>query len=89
MAGLIELLGGRREFVRQLEIFFDRTPGFIGGTALPNPYYWAGNEPDILAPWLFSLAGRPDLTAKWTRWVLDRCVRTRHTDAIRMLCLPA
>jgi len=37
--------------------------------ALPNPYYWAGNEPDILHPWLFVFGGRPDLTQKWTRWV--------------------
>ena len=75
--GLIELLGGRTSFVKELETFFDKTPGFIGGTALVNPYYWAGNEPDILAPWLFSLAGRPDLTAKWTRWVLDRYYTTK------------
>jgi len=34
---------------------------------LPNPYYWAGNEPDILAPWLFNFAGAPQYTQKFTR----------------------
>lgn len=38
---------------------------------LPNPYYWAGNEPDLLAVWLFDWAGRPDLTAKWSRYLID------------------
>lgn len=26
-------------------------------TLLPNPYYWAGNEPDLLAAWQFNVAG--------------------------------
>ena len=66
----MQLFGGRKAFVRELATFMDKTAEHKG-TALPNPFYWAGNEPDILAPWLFSLAGRPDLTAKYTRWVLD------------------
>ena len=39
-------------------------------TILANPYYWAGNEPDLLAPWLFAYVpnGQPR-TAAATRWI--------------------
>jgi putative alpha-1,2-mannosidase len=37
----------------------------------PGPYYWHGNQPDIHAAYLFNDAGRPDLTQKWSRWILD------------------
>jgi len=37
----------------------------------PNPWYWSGNEPDIQAPALFNYVGRPDLTQKHVRWVLQ------------------
>lgn len=45
---------------------------------LPNPYYWAGNEPDVLAPWEFAWAGRSDLVQQWTRWV---AANKYNTDA--------
>lgn len=44
---------------------------------LPNPYYWAGNEPDILAPWEFAHANRSDLIAKHVHWV----ARHRYSTA--------
>ena len=37
----------------------------------PGPYYWHGNEPDIHSAYLFNEARRPDLTQKWSRWILD------------------
>lgn len=68
--GLISLFPSVDEYVKKLEKFFqDSIPW--PNTALPNPYYWAGNEPDMFAPWLFNWAGRADLTQKWTRWLLD------------------
>ncbi len=68
--GLIELMGGREVFVRELEQFFVLShPGRARYT--PGSYYWHGNEPDIHAAFLFNDAGRPDLTQKWTRWILD------------------
>lgn len=36
----------------------------------PNPYYWQGNEHNLLFPWLFNAAGRADRTQYWTRWIL-------------------
>ncbi|RME22904.1 MAG: glycoside hydrolase family 92 protein [Deltaproteobacteria bacterium] len=39
--------------------------------AVPNSWYWHGNEPSLHIPWLFALAGRPDRTRLWVRWVMD------------------
>lgn len=36
----------------------------------PDDYYWHGNEPVMHYAFLGSLAGRPDLTAEASRWVL-------------------
>jgi predicted alpha-1,2-mannosidase len=83
--GLIELLGGREPFVRRLGEMFDSTRAEweasdpsdpLAGTSPPT-YYWAGNEGDIHAPYLFALAGRPDLTQRWVRWLMD----TQYRDA--------
>ena len=66
---LIELFGTER-FVERLEEFFywaTLDPVF----SFPSLYYWHGNEPSIHAAYLFALAGRPDLTRTWARWVLD------------------
>lgn len=67
--GLIGLFGSNQSFVTQLDQFLDfsRADPY---NILPNPWYWAGNEPDIFAPWMFGYAGRADLTQKWTRWLV-------------------
>ncbi len=56
--GLIEQLGGNQKFLAWLDEFFDRK--------LYNP----GNEPDLLAPYLYIFAGRPDRTADRVRSLL-------------------
>jgi len=48
---------------------------------LPNPYYWAGNEPSILAPNGFLYADRPDLLHVHSRWMIDNKYTTA-TDGI-------
>jgi len=68
--GLVDLFGSNTNFVDELEYFMYRSQ-FDPFNVLPNPYYWAGNEPDILAPWMFNFANRPDLTQKYVRWNLD------------------
>jgi len=67
--GLIALFPTVNAFVKKLDECFNLSLPWPS-TAMPNPYYWAGNEPDILAPWLFTVAKRPDLTQKWTRMML-------------------
>lgn len=38
---------------------------------------WAGNEPDIFAPFQFVFGGRQDLTAKWSRFMLNTQYSTK------------
>ncbi|HOX38793.1 MAG TPA: GH92 family glycosyl hydrolase [Candidatus Brocadiia bacterium] len=73
--GLISLFKSREYFVSELNEFFEKsTPNM--GAMNPGSYYWHGNEPDIHSAYLFNAAGRPDLTQKWARWILD----TRYED---------
>jgi predicted alpha-1,2-mannosidase len=66
---LVSLFRSREYFVEQLEQFFEGSPAGVGVN--PNAYYWHGNQPDIYAAYLFNTAGRPDLTQKWVRWILE------------------
>jgi len=68
--GLISLFKSREYFVEELEIFFAKSDPAMGAWN-PGSYYWHGNQPDIPAAYLFNAAGRPDLTQKWSRWILD------------------
>jgi predicted alpha-1,2-mannosidase len=72
---LAEIMGGRETLLATLEEFFDLSKDFWENNALglwaPLPYYWHGNEPDIHAAYLFAAAGRPHLTQKWVRWIMD------------------
>ena len=56
--GLISLMGGRDRFIQKLDSMF--TQG----------RYWHGNEPCHQVAWLYSLAGRPDLTAQRVSHIL-------------------
>lgn len=68
--GMIALFRSPAYFVAELDSFFARARPTLGGWN-PGPYYWHGNQPDIHAAYLFNEAGRPDLTQKWVRWILD------------------
>lgn len=67
--GLIDELGGDAAFVERLDAFFEASAR-EDQTFWPRENYWHGNEPDIHAPWLFALAGRPDLSRTWVDWVI-------------------
>lgn len=76
--GSVAMLGGQDAFIAKLTDFFQKSKDEWESLAptsllrsLPRPYYWAGNEPDIHAGYLFAQAGRPDLTQQWVRWVED------------------
>jgi predicted alpha-1,2-mannosidase len=66
VAGLIERLGGKARFVRWLDAFFDEHA------------YNHGNEPDILAPWFYIHAGRPDRTAERVRAIMAKDYHDRR-----------
>lgn len=70
LEGLISLFKSKEYFVSELNDFFALSDS-TRGTVTPGSYYWHGNEPDIHAAYLFNAAGRPDLTQKWVRWILD------------------
>lgn len=67
--GMIELFGSAEYFVNELEDFMEDAS--LTRAALdPGDGYWVGNQHDIHTPYLFSNAGRADLTQKWVRWTL-------------------
>ena len=65
----VKLFKSPAYFVQELNQFFEKAPA--GVSVNPNAFYWQGNQPDIYAAYLFNFAGRPDLTQKWARWILD------------------
>jgi len=69
--GLLARFANASRFVAKLDALFTDGERWKLPNTLPNPAYWAGNEPDILAPWLFTVAGEAQLTQRWTRWVLS------------------
>lgn len=67
--GMIELFGSEEYFVSELEAFMEDaapTRAYLD----PGSGFWVGNQHDIHTPYLFSDAGRDDLTEKWVRWTL-------------------
>jgi predicted alpha-1,2-mannosidase len=65
--GLIDLMGKDR-FAATLEDMFEKTPATFGW----NPFYNHSNEPVHHIPYLFVYAGRPWLTQKWVRRILEQ-----------------
>jgi predicted alpha-1,2-mannosidase len=70
--GLIDLMG-RDVFVKQLEEMFENTPPDFKA----NAYYNHGNEPVHHVAYLFVYAGKPWLTQKWVRRILDNAYHNR------------
>lgn len=64
--GLIDTMGADR-FVDSLEEMFEKTPESFAW----NAYYNHSNEPVHHIPYLFVYAGKPWLTQKWVRRILD------------------
>ena len=73
--GMISLFKSKNYFVDELNEFFARSDDELMRWK-PSSYYWHGNEPDMHAAYLFNEAGRPDLTQKWVRWIMD----TKYDD---------
>jgi predicted alpha-1,2-mannosidase len=74
--GIAEVLGGHDAAIAKLTTFFEKaadewTNSDESAANFPRKYYWHGNEPDLNAPYLFLQLGRPDLTYKWQRWVIE------------------
>ncbi len=68
--GLIDAMG-RDRFVKQLNDGFEKSaPRRFNGGGRSAVYH--GNEPSMHMAWLFNWAGKPWLTQKWVRAILDR-----------------
>jgi putative alpha-1,2-mannosidase len=82
-AGLLALFPSPDAYVAALTGLMANQTAWPLGTFLPNPWYWAGNEPDMLAPWQFAAAGGAAAwrTAYWSRWNL-RAWYTPDEDGI-------
>jgi predicted alpha-1,2-mannosidase len=81
---LVSMMGGSDAAIAMLSMMFDLTKtdwdqSTDSSGTFPRPYYWAGNEPDINAPFVFAQLGRPDLTQKWSRWVIDNIYTDQPT----------
>ena len=74
--GLMSLYPSKADFITKLTQLFEGTAA-MPDTFLPDFYYWHGNEPDIHAAYMFNEVHRPDLTAKWVRWIMEN--RYRNT----------
>jgi predicted alpha-1,2-mannosidase len=68
--GLIATMGTER-FVDSLEEMFEKTPD----TFAWNAYYNHSNEPVHHVPYLFVYAGKPWLTQKWVRRIMEHAYR--------------
>ncbi len=73
--GLVSLFPSREAFVKALEDYFEKSNNKVGEWH-PGSHYWHGNEPFFNAAYLFNAAGRPDLTQKWVRHILE----TKYSD---------
>ncbi|HEV3470900.1 MAG TPA: GH92 family glycosyl hydrolase [Pyrinomonadaceae bacterium] len=68
--GLINRVGGDELFVRWLDAFFGQSGG--GEPLRPEGLYTQGNEPDLLAPFLYTHAGRADKAQAQVRRLLRK-----------------
>ena len=84
LPGLIDKIGGQNAFLLQLMGLFTQTrtewtsadqSAPTAGIDRPDAY-WAGNEPDLSAAYLFAMAGKPDQTRYWVRWLME----TQYSD---------
>jgi predicted alpha-1,2-mannosidase len=64
--GLITAMGGDAAAVARLDSFFEQD-----NVGPDDPHYWAGNEVDLLAPWVYDYAGAPYRTQAEVHRLLD------------------
>jgi len=75
--GLGTVLGGKDALVATLETVFENSVADYNAIDWTHPtsvgayrkWYWGGNEPSIHMPYIFALAGHPELTQKWLPWI--------------------
>lgn len=76
--GLVELLGGRKKTLEELDYMFEGTPLDFHW----NQFYNHANEPVHFIPFLYNELGEPWKTQKWTRTIC----RNAYFNAVEGLC---
>ncbi|HUH04115.1 MAG TPA: GH92 family glycosyl hydrolase [Kofleriaceae bacterium] len=66
--GLADALGGRAAALAKLRELFAESAEEYAPLGL-RLYYWHGNEPDIIAPWIFAAWGEPAESVRWIEWI--------------------
>jgi predicted alpha-1,2-mannosidase len=64
--GLFSAMGGNAKAIRRLDRFFS-----LLNTGPNRPFYWAGNETDLQAPWAYNYAGVPSKTQAVVRRIIS------------------
>lgn len=67
--GLVSLFKSPQSFDAKLQEFFAKAEPFTEaiGNIAPNPYFWAGNEHDSFAPFMFNFGPNCTRTQYWSR----------------------
>jgi len=78
IAGMTELMGGRKAVLDDLDSLFANTPRHM----LWNEYYNHANEPVHFVPFLFNRLGQPWKTQKWTRFI---CRNAYFNDVLGLI----
>ena len=66
LGSTLSLMGGDAAATDKLNTFFTTL-----NASRYHPYYWAGNEPDLWAPWEYDASGAPWRTQQVVRQLLD------------------
>ncbi len=75
-AGLIDIIGGRKEAERRLDEFFVRLDAGYNDT-----WFASGNEPSFQIPWVYNWTGSPYKTSK----VINRTLNEQYTSQVNGL----
>ncbi len=82
--GLMNLMGGNENFIKQLDALFDLKEGKEGSSHLDGSIgqYWHGNEPSHHIIYLYNYAGQP-----WkTQELIHRVMKTKYGNKPNSLC---
>ena len=71
--GMIQIMGGRKAVLKDLEWMFEQTPANM----LWNAYYNHANEPVHFIPYLFNHLNAPWMTQKWTRYICAHAYKNK------------
>lgn len=71
--GMVELMGGTRQVIADLDTLFSKTPVDF----LWNAYYNHANEPVHHVPYLYNRLGEPWKTQKWSRFICEKAYHNK------------